>query len=96
MKTIKEFKNEVKSIRQDIRKRGNDADRKLMASWLDRLLISLEELSPTLDLMQEELDQLSKIGTKMKKGKLKVKIKKEKTEVKEKKGKKKEKGFWPF
>lgn len=94
VKTIKEFKNEVKVIRQDIRKRGKKASVKLVASWLDRLLISIEGVTPTLDLMQISIEQLSKAGTKP--GKMKVKFKK-KTKKKAKKAQKKKKkkgGFW--
>jgi len=59
VKTILEFKDELKSLRQDMSKSGESADAKLVASWVDRLVISLEELTPSLGLMREELNQLS-------------------------------------
>jgi len=59
VKTIKEFKEELKLIREDLYRSGEFADPKLIASWLDRLLVSLEEISPKLDLMMIEIEQLS-------------------------------------
>lgn len=101
VKTIKEFRSEVRSIRKEIRKKGRKADKKLLASWMDRLLISLEGISPTLDLMQVEIEQLSKIGTTATKSKfakkskkVKVKAKKEKVKKEKKVKKKKKKGFF--
>lgn len=99
VKTIKEFKSEVKEIRRDINKRGKKASLKLVASWLDRLLISIEGVAPTLDLMQISIEQLSKSGTtlKVKAGKVKVKkvkMKKAKKKVKKTVKREKKKGFW--
>jgi len=58
VKTIVEFKDEIRMIRADMNRRGEFADTKLIASWLDRLLISLEAIAPQLDLMAIELEEL--------------------------------------
>lgn len=59
VETIEEFMDEVKEIRQEMQQKGRTADRLLLASWLDRLLISLERVSPTIALMAIELEELS-------------------------------------
>lgn len=92
VKTIKEFKSELKMLRKELYKSSEFADPKLIASWLDRLLISLEELSPKLDLMMIEIEQLSKTSGKakpMKKRKAKKKPKKTAKKTKKKRKAKK-------
>ncbi len=91
IRTIKEFKDEVKMIRMEMYKKGEYADTKLVASWLDRLCISLEKISPTLDLMMIELEELSESGSakaakapKKKKTSIKKKIKKAAKKIKKK------------
>jgi len=94
VKTIKEFKSELKMIRKELYKSSEFADPKLVASWLDRLLISLEELSPKLDLMMIEIEQLSKSSGKAasgRKAKKKSKKSRKKTKKPAKKSKKKTK-----
>lgn len=59
--TLRELVDEVKSIRQDIYARGEAADVKMLASWLDRLLISLEKAAPALELMSVELAEISEV-----------------------------------
>jgi hypothetical protein len=59
VKTIAEFKDELKTLRAEMRKKGRVADTKLVASWVDKLVISLEGLTPSLGLMREELNQLA-------------------------------------
>ncbi len=79
VKTIKEFKDEVKMIRREMYRKGGHADTKLVASWLDRLLISLEGVSPKLDLMMLDIEELKKAtstGPSKKKTKKKKRIKK--------------------
>jgi len=85
VKTIEEFGDEVKTIRREIYERGENADVRLVASWLDRLLISLESLAPKLDLMMLELEQLNKASGGSKKTKIKKKAKKMAKAVKKKK-----------
>ena len=65
MKTLKEFKSEVETLRHDMYEHGHRADTQLVASWVDRLAISLERVSDTLDIMAEELDQLSQLRIKL-------------------------------
>ncbi len=74
VKTIEEFKDEIKTIRREMYEKGEYADIKLVASWLDRLLISLESIAPKLDLMMIELEELNKAVTAIPAGK-KVKAK---------------------
>lgn len=98
VKTIKEFKDEMKTLRKEIYRKGKSADTKLVASWVDRLTISLAGVSPKLDLMMQDIEELNKavssmqgktVKTKKKKG-IKKKIKKAVKKVKRKiKGKKK-------
>lgn len=59
IETVAEFKEEIRAIRNDMRDVGAKADTKLVASWLDRLVIALEKLTPTIDLMSEGLDQVA-------------------------------------
>jgi len=81
VKTIKEFKDEVKMIRMEMYRKGRYADTKLVASWLDRLCISLEQIAPKLDLMMIEIEELNratsaKAAPRKAKKKAKKKIKK--------------------
>lgn len=59
VETIEEFKDEVKMIRREMYRKGEYADTKLVASWLDRLLISLEKVSIKLDLMMQDVEELN-------------------------------------
>jgi len=60
VKTIKEFQDELRVIRQEMYDYGETADTEIVASWLDRLVISLGKLSSTLDLMAVEVGIMSK------------------------------------
>jgi len=97
VKTIKEFKDEIEMIRKELYQKGEYADVKLVASWLDRLLISLEDVAPKLDLMMEEIEELNNAvdalspGKKARKGGIKKKIKKTVKKIKKKFKKKKKK-----
>ncbi len=90
VKTIQEFKDEVKMLRQELYQKGEYADVKLIASWLDRLLLSLEELAPKLDLMMQDVEELNNAvdalssGKKQKKQGIKKKIKKAAKKLKKK------------
>ena len=57
--SIGEFKDELKRIRIEIYQNGSVADPRLVASWLDRLIISLENICPALEVMDEEITQLA-------------------------------------
>jgi hypothetical protein len=93
VKTILEFKDELKTLRREMRKKGAKADTKLVASWVDKLVISLEGLTPSLGLMREELNQLADAEEcvcvsdlpKLKKKTTKKKVTKKKTTKKKRK-----------
>ena len=91
VKTIKEFRDEIRAIRGELYRSGEYADPRLVASWLDRLLISLETLAPKLDLMMVEIEQLSKSSAKApgKKAAKRAKVKKPKKKAKKAAKKKK-------
>lgn len=59
--TLQEFLDEVNGIRQEIYAKGAAADSKMLASWLDRLLISIEKTIPKLELMAVELAEISEV-----------------------------------
>lgn len=59
VETIEEFGDELRVLRNELVAKGNTADVKLVASWVDRLILSLEKVTPTLALMAIELEQLS-------------------------------------
>jgi len=59
VETIEEFAEEIRAIRGEVAAHGEKADVSLLASWLDRLLLSLEKVSPTISLMAVELEALS-------------------------------------
>jgi len=59
VQTIKEFMDEMKMLRKEMYLHGEKADTKLVASWLDRLVICMEKVGPTLDMMSTELDELA-------------------------------------
>jgi len=56
VETIDEFRDELGAIRDEMRQKGEKADARMVASWLDRLIIAMENLAPTLDMMGEGLD----------------------------------------
>ncbi len=88
VKTIKEFRDELRMIRQEMFEEGETADIELVASWLDRVVISLDKISSTLDLMAVEVDVMSRCcGTQSKAKKMK-KTKKVKKAKKAKKTRK--------
>jgi hypothetical protein len=88
VKTIKEFRSEVKMIRREMYRKGNYADTKLVASWLDRLCISLEGVSVKLDLMMQDIEELNEAMDSCTCGAVKKKVKKSKKKVKKKAKKK--------
>ncbi|MEM2908896.1 MAG: hypothetical protein QW590_00695 [Candidatus Bilamarchaeaceae archaeon] len=61
VETLQEFLDEVRAIKQEIYATGENADVKMVASWLDRLLISLEKVVPTLELMAVELAEVTEV-----------------------------------
>ncbi|MFH0884810.1 MAG: hypothetical protein V1861_03810 [Candidatus Micrarchaeota archaeon] len=59
VKTIEEFRDELRSLRREMFENAETADLKLVASWVDRLVMSLEGLSDALELMDEGVDAVS-------------------------------------
>ena len=55
-KTFAEIRDELKSLRDEIYMAGEGADAKLVASYLDRLLMSLEGLTEALESMEASMD----------------------------------------
>ncbi|MBU0591626.1 hypothetical protein KKF81_06365 [Candidatus Micrarchaeota archaeon] len=59
VKSIKEFQDELGVLRKEMYNYGETADAELVASWLDRLVISLDKLCNNLDLMSVGADVMS-------------------------------------
>jgi hypothetical protein len=51
-KTIDEFKEDLRILRAEMYQNSENADLRLIASYLDRLILSLEDLSDTLAVME--------------------------------------------
>lgn len=60
VKTVREFRDELRAVREEMYEYGESADVELVASWLDRVVISLEKMSDTMELMGVEIEVLSK------------------------------------
>ncbi len=60
VKTVREFRDELRAVREEMYEYGESADVELVASWLDRVVISLEKVSDTMELMGVEIEVLSK------------------------------------
>ena len=58
-KTIEEFKDELRALREEMYQNSEKADLKLIASYLDRLVMPLEGLTETLQSMDTEVETLS-------------------------------------
>lgn len=59
VKTIEEFREELRVLRGDMYQNIGTADLKLIASYLDRLILSLEGVSETLELTDAAVETLS-------------------------------------
>ncbi len=59
VKTIAEFRDELRTLRDEMFETSERADLKLVASWVDSLAMSLEGLSETLDMHDREIETLS-------------------------------------
>src|SRR5271157_4458431 len=58
-KTIEEFKEELRILREELMQGGETADTRMLASYLDRLIISLQGLCETLDSLDIGVETLS-------------------------------------
>jgi hypothetical protein len=59
VKTVAEFKEDMKALRQEMYQNAETADLKLIASWVDKLVMSLEDLSETIELMSQGMEEVS-------------------------------------
>lgn len=57
-KTFAEIKDDLRFIREDIYRNAEKLDPKLLASYLDRMILSLEDLTDSLDVVDNEMDAL--------------------------------------
>jgi len=55
-KSITEFREELRALRYEMSHNASRADAKLLASWVDKLVISLEGFTETLDMFNNELE----------------------------------------
>lgn len=58
VKTMAEFRDELKALREEMFENAEIADIHLVASWVDRLVISLESISHSLELMNVEMETI--------------------------------------
>ncbi len=59
VETFEEFKSELDTLRDEIKKKASKLDAALVASWVDKLVILLDQMSQTLSLLEERVDVLS-------------------------------------
>ena len=56
VKTLREFRDEMRRLRANIFEKGEQADNMLIASWIDKLAMSLEGLSESMELMETQVE----------------------------------------
>ncbi len=56
--TVEQFRDELRALRVDLYSSGENADVKLLASYIDRLIIALDDLAQNLDLMSVEVETM--------------------------------------
>lgn len=59
VKSVEQFRDELRSLRREMFENSETADLKLVASWVDRLVMSLEDLSDSLELLDEGVEAAS-------------------------------------
>lgn len=57
--SIKDFKDELRALREEMFVNADAVDMKLVASYVDRLVLSLDRLADALDMMSVEVETLS-------------------------------------
>ncbi|MFH0737358.1 MAG: hypothetical protein V1827_01725 [Candidatus Micrarchaeota archaeon] len=55
-KSITEFREELRALRYEMSHGMHKADAKMLASWIDKLVISLEGFTETMDMFNNELE----------------------------------------
>jgi hypothetical protein len=58
-KTVEEFKDEIRALRQEMFQNGDTADIRLVASWMDRMAMALEDLSESLEALTVSIETVS-------------------------------------
>ena len=66
--TVDQFRDELRALRVDLYSSGENTDIKLLASYLDRLIIALDDLAQNLDLMSVEVETMGESEEKPSKG----------------------------
>jgi len=56
VKTMDELRDELKTLREEMFDSAESADLKIVASWVDRLLIAVERLTESVELMDAMVD----------------------------------------
>jgi len=56
--TVEQFRDELRALRVDLYSSGENTDIKLLASYIDRLIIALDDLAQNLDLMSVEVETM--------------------------------------
>jgi len=59
VKTVEEFKDEMRALRQEMFQNAETADMKLVASWVDRIAMALEDLSDSLEGLTQSVESIS-------------------------------------
>lgn len=59
VETMEEFRDKVRALREEMFMHSETADLKLVASWVDRLAIALEDLSVSLALTNRGMEALA-------------------------------------
>ena len=59
VETFEEFQSELDALRQEIVQTGGEIDAKLVAAWVDKLVISLQGVSKSLALLAQEVEVLT-------------------------------------
>lgn len=59
IQTIEEFQDELKALRAEIAANPDSIDAKLVAAWLDKLIIALQGLTTNLGLMSAGVELLA-------------------------------------
>jgi hypothetical protein len=57
--SIKDFKEELRALREEMFVNADAVDTKLVASYVDRLVLSLDRLADALEMLSVEVDTLS-------------------------------------
>ena len=57
--TVEEFKDKLRVLREEMYSKGDRADSKLVASWLNQLILALDGLSDSIELHGTQLELLA-------------------------------------